>query len=412
MTPTPHEQPTGVDADLVADHRPTMDRSLELEEQLRQAQKLEAVGRHACDIAHDFNNLLVVINGYSDLVGARVADEATRADVREIRRAGERAATLSRQLLAFCRHEVPRLRVLSLNDVVRDLEATLRALIGAAVILETALAPVLGSVLADPRQIEQIVVNLAVNARDAMPSGGTLLIETADVRFSQDDGRYPSGLEPDRDYVRLRVQDSGIGMDAQTREHIFEPFFTTKPLGEGTGLGLAMVRGIVEQSGGHVSVTTRPGAGSTFDIYLQRRLAAPEPTSAVRASVGRASAGWETVLLVEDDPHVRAAIRRFLEDAGHYVLEAAGGDEALDVIEHYPGDVHLVITDVVMPGMSGHDLVERLTRLRPGLRTLYMSGYEGGQPVQQISERDVALLQKPFTAESLTRNVRDTLEDR
>jgi len=386
---------------------------LKLEEQLRRAQRLEAVGRLAGGIAHDFNNMLVVINGYSDLIARRVADDEVRADVREIRRAGERAATLTRQLLAFSRQQVLRPRVLSLNDVVRGVEAMLRALIGDDIVLVTALAPALGSVLADPGQLEQIVVNLAVNARDAMPGGGTLLIETAEVSFGADQVRQLPGMQAGRDYVRLRVRDSGIGMDAQTRERLFEPFFTTKPLGEGTGLGLAMVLGIVEQSGGHLDVTSSPGAGSTFDLYLPRSLAAAEPISAGAPPTGPPAAGWETVLLVEDDPNVRAATRRFLEDAGHQVLEAADGGEALEVLERYPGDVHLVITDVVMPGMSGRDLVERLARLRPRLRTLYISGYADSQLARrQLAERDVALLQKPFTAETLTRKVRDILNDR
>jgi two-component system cell cycle sensor histidine kinase/response regulator CckA len=393
-------------------HPPTLDRMLELEHQLRQAHKLAALGRLAGGVAHDFNNMLVVINGYSDLVAGRVDDETVRADVREIRRAGERAATLTRQLLAFCRHEVPRTRVLCLNDVVRGVATMLRALIGEEIVLETALAPALGSVLAERGQLEQIVVNLAVNASYAMPDGGTLLIETADVSVRADDVGRPPGVEPGRDYVRLRVRDNGIGMDAQTRQRIFEPFFTTKPLGEGTGLGLAIVFSIVEHSGGHLDVTSASGAGSTFDVYLPVRLAATESINEVDAPAGRSAAGWETVLLVEDDPDVRAATRRFLEDAGHQVIEAADGCAALEVLERYPGDVHLVITDVVMPGMSGRDLVERLASQHPRLRTLYMSGYAGSDLVRRrLGEHDVSL-PKPFTPESLTRKVRDTLDGR
>jgi two-component system cell cycle sensor histidine kinase/response regulator CckA len=249
-------------------HRPAWDRAHELEEQLRQAQKLEAVGRLAGGIAHDFNNMLLVINGYSDLVAARVADEDIRADVREIRRAGERAATLTRQLLAFCRHEVPIPRPVSLNDVVRGVETMLQALIGDRIVLLTSLDAAVQPVMAAPGQLEQIVVNLGVNARGAMPDGGTLLIETATVNlWRHDAAALPGNQSPDR-RVRLRVRDTGIGMDAETRRRIFEPFFTTKPLGEGTGLGLGIVLGIVEQSGGHVDVTSRPGAGSTFDVYL------------------------------------------------------------------------------------------------------------------------------------------------
>jgi two-component system cell cycle sensor histidine kinase/response regulator CckA len=276
MTPTPLA-PTEVDGDLLADYQLTLDRLLVLEEQLRRAQRLETVGRLTGGIVHEFNNMLVVINGYSDLVAARVADDELRADVREIQHAVERAASLTRQLLMFCRHETPRPQVVSLNNVVRGVEAMLRALIGEEIVLETVLAPALGSVLADHGQLEQVAVNLAVNARGAMPDGGRLLIETANVGYGPDDVRRPAGLDPGPDYVRLRIRDSGIGMDAQTRQRIFEPFFTTKPVGEGTGLGLGIVLGIVEQSGGHVDVASRPGAGSTFDIYLP---AAPEALEA------------------------------------------------------------------------------------------------------------------------------------
>jgi len=414
MTSTHDRQPRGLDAaGLTAAHPPTVHRPLELDEHVAQAHKLQTLGGLACGIAHDVNNTLVVINGYSDLIAARVADDKIRADVCEIRRAGERAATLTRQLLGFCRHEESRPRVLTLNDVVRGVESMLRALIGEAVVLETALAPALGSVLADHGQLEQVLVNLAVNARGAMPNGGTLLIETADVRFGAEDVTPLPQMEPGRDYVRLRVRDSGIGMDAQTRERIFEPFFTTKPLGEGTGLGLAIVLGIAEQSGGHLDVTSRPGAGSTFDMYLPTSPAALEPTNEADAAGAGLSPGWETLLIVEDDRDVRAATRRFLEDAGHHVLEAASGGEALDVIERYPGDVHLVITDVVMPGMSGRDLVQRLADLRPRLRTLYISGHADTQLVcRQTAEPDVAQLQKPFTAEALTQKVRDILDGR
>jgi len=387
--------------------------ALASEQQLRRAQKLEAVGRLAGGIAHDFSNMLLVINGYSDLVAARVADEEIRADVQEIRRAGERAAALTRQLLAFCRHESPLTQVLSLNDVVRGVESMLTALVGETIVVEIGLAPALGSVLIDCGQLEQVLVNLVVNARGAMPDGGTLSIETADVSFGADDAVESASLVPAGRYVRLRVQDSGVGMDAQTRERIFEPFFTTKPPGEGTGLGLAIVLDIVQQGGGHLDVTSAPGAGSAFDVYLPMSPAAAEPLIDVAAPVRRCSAGWETVLLVEDDPTVRGATRRFLQGAGYRVLEAASGREALDVVERYSGDVHLVITDVVMPGMSAGELVERLTRLHPKLGTLYMSGYADSQRVgRQLAGRDVEALQKPFTAETLLRKARDTLDGR
>lgn len=243
------------------------------EQQRIQAQKLEAVGRVAGDIAHDFSNMLLVINGYSDLVAARVADEAVRADIQEIRRAGERAATLTRQLLAFCRQEPPLPQVLSLNDVVRGVERMLRALLGETIVLTTRLAPTLGAVLADVGQLERVLVNLVVNARGAMPEGGTVWIETADVSPGRDD---PAALALDGACVRLRVRDSGVGMDAQTRARIFDAFFTTKPPGEGTGLGLAIVLEIVQHHGGHLDVTSSPGAGATFDVYLPTSSAVAE----------------------------------------------------------------------------------------------------------------------------------------
>jgi len=255
-----------------------------------QAQNLEAVGRFVCGVAHDINNMLVVINGYSDLVARRIPDSSIRAEVREIRRAGERAATLTRQLLAFCRNEQPCPRVVSVSDVVQGVETMLRALIGNEIALTAALAPASGLVLADPGQLEQMVVNLAVSARDAMPDGGTLLIETADVSLPAGDSPQHVEMQPRRDYVRLRVRDCGVGMAADTRRRIFEPFFTTKPTGEGTGLGLAIVLGIVERSGGHLVVTTEPGGGTTFDAYLPTWQASPEPTSDLHAPYAPAHA--------------------------------------------------------------------------------------------------------------------------
>lgn len=261
---------------------------VDVDDRLIRAQKLAAFGRFACSVAHDVNNMLVVINGYSDLVARRVTDETLRADVGEIRRAGERAATLTRQVLAFCRDDEPRPHLVGLNDVVWGVESMVRVLVGQQVVLTTELDPALGSVLADHAELEQIVVNLAVNARSAMPDGGTLLIETANVRCAAEDLARDAETEPGRDYVRLRVRDSGIGMNNETRTRIFEPFYTTKPPGEGTGLGLAIVLRSVEQSGGHLVVTSEPGAGSTFDVFLPTAHMSHRSTTQVNARMIKA----------------------------------------------------------------------------------------------------------------------------
>ncbi len=381
-----------------------------LEAQLRQGQKMEAVGRLAGGIAHDFNNMLVVINGYSELLLGRIdADDPARGDLEQIRQAGERAADLTRRLLAFSRQQVLQPSVLNLNDVISNVEAMLEPLIGEDIELTTILGPSLRRVRADAGQIEQLILNLAVNARDAMPEGGRLTIETANIYLDQDYVREHIGVEAGP-HVLLRVSDTGIGMDADTQARLFEPFFTTKPAGRGTGLGLATVFGIVQQSGGHIAVSSAPGQGATFEIYLPQS-AQPTGETTEIALAPSSLRGSETILLVEDEPSVRRASRRFLEEHGYKVLEAVDGGDAIRLCERHEGPLDLVITDVVMPGMSGRELGERVARLRPETPVLYVSGYVDTALVRTgLPETSVQLLQKPFSAESLARKVREMLD--
>jgi PAS domain S-box-containing protein len=386
-----------------------------LEAQLRQAQKMEAVGRLAGGVAHDFNNMLTAIKSYSQLVLAdlamadALAAEALAADVREIDRAADRAAQLTKQLLAFSRQQVLEPRVLDLNETVGGVEAMLRRLIGADVEVRTRLAPTLGRVQADPGQLEQVLMNLAVNARDAMPGGGTLTIETANVEL---DGRYArghAGVEPGP-YVMLAVSDTGVGMDPATQARIFEPFFTTKAAGKGTGLGLSTVYGIVEQSDGHVEVYSTPGLGTTFKVYLPRLDAALEDVHREeRDAVPRD--GSETILLVEDDETVRAVARRVLQRAGYTVLEAANGAQALRLCEHADQAIDLVVTDMVMPELGGRELATRLRARRPEMRFLFMSGYTEDAALRaNLLEASAAFLGKPYTPTALAGKVREVLE--
>ena len=378
-----------------------------LEEQVRQSQKMEAVGQLAGGVAHDFNNILTVIAAYTDLLRHSLgpADER-REDVEEIRKAADRASALTRQLLAFSRRQVIQPRVLDLNQVVTEIEKMLRRLLREDVQLTTVLAPGLGRVQADPGQLEQILMNLAVNARDAMPDGGTLTIETRNTPLGDVD---PSrGSDPER-YVMLTVKDTGTGMDAETMAHLFEPFFTTKEVGMGTGLGLATVYGIVKQSGGSIDVSSAPGAGATFSIALPMVKTAEtfeQPREAEAASHG----GSETILLVEDDEAVRRLARRCLGEKGYVLLEAANGDEALRLSERHQQAIHLLVTDMVMPRMSGRDVAERLSATRPSMRVLYMSGYAEDVIRRRGLPVGARLLQKPFTTDLLGRAVRDVLD--
>jgi PAS domain S-box-containing protein len=368
-----------------------------LELQLRQAQKMEAVGRLAGGIAHDFNNLLTAISGYADFLINGLDDERLRRHAEEIRRASQRAASLTGQLLAFSRRQVLQPRVIDLNAVVTDMEMMLRRLIGEDVELVTRLEADLGSVRADPTQVEQVIINLAVNARDAMIQGGSLTIETANVQLD------------DRDAVELRLTDTGVGMTADERLRLFDPFFTTKEAG--TGLGLATVYGIVEQSGGAIEVDSAPGLGTSFRITLPRVYdavdhPAPLPPGAVPRS------GTETILLVEDEAVVRRLVAEILESNGYSVLQAADGPSALELLRRRSKHVDVLLTDVVMPGMSGPEVAQAVTAMQPGTHVLYMSGYTGSAIDQHgLLEEGVAFLQKPFTADELAQAIRALLDE-
>jgi PAS domain S-box-containing protein len=379
------------------------------EEQLRQAQKMEAIGRLAGGVAHDFNNLLTAIGGYSTLGLLELApDDPRREFFEEIQRAGERGAALTKQLLAAGRKQVQRPRLLDLNAVVDDLTSLLRRVIGEDIELEWARDSTPAVVLADPGQIEQVIMNLAVNARDAMPRGGLLSITSTSAHIAAEDPRNRSGVGGQ--YVQLRVTDSGHGMDAATLPHIFEPFFTTKDPGKGTGLGLSTVYGIVEQLSGFIDVRSEPGQGSVFEVYLpqqQQRTVSAQPESVAPAVRG----GSETVLLVEDEPQVRDLVLAVLKTRGYRVLCADSGAEALRLEQDHPGRIHLLITDVVMPGMSGRELAEHLLPLRPELKVLFMSGYTDDAVLRHgVTAPGSAFLQKPFALEDLLQRARALLD--
>ena len=383
----------------------------ELEAQLLQSQKMEAVGRLAGGVAHDFNNLLTVIIGYSQLALDKLGEGThVRPELTEVRRAGERAAGLTRQLLAFSRRQVLQPRVLDLNTVVREVEGLLRRVIGEDVELVAELAPNLGKVCADPGQLEQVLMNLAVNARDAMPGGGRLVIATGECE-ALPDGVTTRPPQRSGGWVRLTVGDSGTGMDDETLRHIFEPFFTTKEPGKGTGLGLSMVQGIVEQSGGCMAVTSAMDRGTIFDIYLPLSEGTHEPaveTPAAAASPGRRA--METIVVVEDEAGLRGLVQTVLEQAGYRVMVAASPTEAEALFTRHSGTVDLLLTDMVMPGSSGRELARRVLERHPGIRVLYMSGYSDLTHRQNGSlEGSLDLLQKPFSPETLTLRVREML---
>jgi two-component system, cell cycle sensor histidine kinase and response regulator CckA len=382
----------------------------ELEQQLRQSQKMEAIGRLAGGVAHDFNNLLTAINGYSSLALQRAnPDDRLRGYLEEIKKAGERAATLTRQLLAFGRKQMLKPVVLNLNDVVSDMNKMLRRLIGEDIRFNARFDPDLKPIKADPGQIEQVLVNLVVNSRDAMPQGGSLTIETANFEIDAEFAGKHLGMAAGH-YVMLAVSDSGCGMDDKTKARIFEPFFTTKEKGRGTGLGLSTVYGIVKQSGGTVWVYSETGKGSVFKVYfpqMQDDAEFPKPVL-VETPVPR---GSETILLVEDEDVVRGLARKILEQAGYYVLDTRSGDEAIRLCHELPGPIHLLLTDVVMPEKSGKEIAECLAKLRPLTRVLYMSGYTDDAIVHHgVLDSDVEFIQKPFTPVALARRVREVLD--
>lgn len=375
------------------------------DEILRQAQRMEAVGRLAGGIAHDFNNLLTVILGYTEMLLQQPRPESTASDLQGIRRAATRAADLTRQLLAFSRRQVLQPRVVQLNELATETSKMLGRLIGENIRLRMELAPDLWMVRADPTQLDQILLNLAINARDAMPTGGDLTVRTRNLGADETFVASRTGMIPGR-YVELSVEDTGTGMDGETLQHIFEPFFTTKGFGKGTGLGLATVYGVVKQSGGWIYCSSAPGRGTCFQVFLPRVDAEDRSRP---ASEGRARGGSETILLVEDEAPVRRIARTILEKAGYRVVEASTAEEALGVAAQ---PVSLLLTDVIMPGMSGRDLALRLLSARPDLKVIYTSGYPddalGGH---QILEPGVAFLEKPFTAEGLLSKVRSVLDD-
>jgi two-component system, cell cycle sensor histidine kinase and response regulator CckA len=378
------------------------------ERQLLHAQKLDAVGRLASGVAHDFNNLLSVVLSYSGLLlGDLKADDPMRADLEEIRKAGLRATELTRQLLAFSRHHAMQPRVVDLDQILAGMERMIMRLLGADVEVTMLTSPRLGKIVADPGQLEQVVTNLVVNARDAMPAGGMVTLETRNVDLDEDYARQHFGVKAGP-YVVLAITDTGIGMDRETQARIFEPFFTTKERGKGTGLGLSTVFGIVQQSGGHVWVYSEPGEGTTFRVYLPRTDAPVEPPRSEPPS--ESGRGTETILLVEDDEPVRTVACGILRRYGYRVLEASNGGEALLVCEQHGARIHLLLTDVVLPRMSGRQLVERLAPMRPEMKVLFMSGYADEAVLQHgILESGAAFLQKPLTPEALARKVREVL---
>jgi PAS domain S-box-containing protein len=395
----------------ITERRRTEEALRKSEEQLRQWQRVEAIGRLAGGVAHDFNNLLMTIKGCSELLlNAFERRDPRREEVEEILKAADRATSLTRQLLAFGRRQVLQPQVLDLNSVVMNMDKMLRRLIGEDIQLITILDPGLWSVKVDPGMIEQVIMNLAVNSRDAMPHGGKLTIETSNVNHDEEYASRHVSVKPGH-YTMLAVSDTGCGMDKESQSHLFEPFFTTKEKGKGSGLGLSTVYGIIKQSGGNIWAYSEPGQGTTFKIYLPRveksaRVYKPKAKPAV------APGGTETILLVEDEEAVRSMVSKVLQNKGYTVLEARHGNEAIGMSERYEGSINLMVTDVIMPQMSGRELAQRLAPLRPEMRVLYMSGYPDNTIIQHgVLEPGAAFLQKPFTIHSLELKVREVLDD-
>ncbi len=381
-----------------------------LEGQLLQAQKMDAIGALAGGVAHDFNNLLSVINGYSELALESLNEkDPVRADIQQIWEAGKRASTLTAQLLAFGRKQILQPEILDLNEIIAQMTSMLRRLIGEDIDLAAITTPDLGMIHADPVKIQQVVLNLAVNARDAMPQGGKLTIETENVRFNEDYVKEHSAAKSGA-YVMLAISDNGVGMSAETKAHLFEPFYTTKEKGKGTGLGLATIYGIVKQSNGFIWVYSEPGKGTTFKVYFPR-VEGRSAGIAVREEKEQDYDGTETILLVEDEAAVRNLASRILKDRGYVVLEAGNGTEALRLAGEFSGEIHMVLTDVIMPGMSGSVLASRLETVRPGIRSLFISGYTDNAIVHHgILDSGVAFLEKPFSPNRLASKVREVLQ--
>ena len=381
----------------------------QLEDQLRQSQKMEAVGRLAGGVAHDFNNLLTVISGYGDMIMRGLTpDDPLHGCIEEVLKASSRATSLTNQLLAFSRRQVIQPKILDLNILVANMDRMLRRVIGEHIELETVLTPGLGSVKADAGQLEQVIMNLAVNARDAMPEGGRLFIRTGNVDVPHS-SRLHADVRPGC-YVRLTVADTGKGMDAEIMVHLFEPFYTSKATGKGTGLGLSTVYGIVKQSGGEIVVESEPGSGATFHIYLPRVAGVLDDSRPARIQPA-VRAGTETILLVEDEPGVRQLVREMLHRLGYTTLEAGGGAEALRIFDQHRGGIDLLLTDVIMPQMSGRDLAARLRSLQPALKVLYMSGYTDDMLAHHgVLEPNVYLLPKPFAPDELGAKLREVLD--
>jgi two-component system cell cycle sensor histidine kinase/response regulator CckA len=383
----------------------------ELAAQLREAQKMEVVGRLAGGVAHDFNNVLTVILGYAELLQMQMAPDSPLCSfVHEIRKAGEHASGVAAQLLAFSRKQVLKPEVFDLNTVVAETQQMVRPLIGENIQLLIKLAPDLGYVKADRGQLVQVIMNLAANARDAMPQGGTLTLATSNVQRDENEVRPYPGAQPGP-HVCLAIGDNGCGMEEEIKVHLFEPFFTTKEKGKGTGLGLATVHGIIQQSGGHIVVYSQLTRGSLFEIYLPRvEESASQPSERSRPPVGSLR-GWETVLVVEDEPLLHSLLQRVLRLQGYTVLLATSSHEALTLCAQYPAPIHLLLTDVVMPHMSGHALAERMVPFRPELKVLYMSGHSDEIVFRHgVAEPGMAFLPKPFTPEVLARKIREVLD--
>jgi two-component system, cell cycle sensor histidine kinase and response regulator CckA len=384
----------------------------QLEQQLHQSQKMEAVGLLAGGIAHDFNNLLSVIIGYSEILLEHAGLEPkTQSQCKEIKKAGDRAASLTRQLLAFSRQQVLAPKILNLNTIAVETEKMLKRLIGEDIELRIALDPTLGSVKADPGQVAQVIMNLAVNARDAMPEGGKLVIETSNAELDETYALHHPPFIAGR-YALLAVTDTGIGMDEETKSRIFDPFFTTKEVGKGTGLGLSTVYGVVKQSGGYVWVYSELGHGSVFKIYLPRVDQSVQQSQPTESAPGLFR-GTETILLAEDEESVRTLTRSLLEEGGYTVLEASSGPHAIEVAGRYSGPIHLLLTDIVMPGMNGRELARKMLAVRPRMGVLYISGYTGSFSLHgEFLDSGATLVQKPFSRTTLLGKLRETLDSR